>query len=252
MKDALGSVGSVAVFGAASDIACATVRLLASNGACDLVLAARKPERLEPLADELRGRWGASVRTIEFDADVFDTHDAVVADAFDGGDIDLVLIAFGVLGDQAVAERDGQVAIGIVRTNFVGAVSVLVPVAERMRAQGHGTIAVLSSVAGERGRASNFVYGSSKAGLDAFCQGLGDRLHGSGVTVTVIRPGFVRSKMTAGLKARPLSASPREVAEAIVAAVRSGRETVWVPPALRWVMSAIRHLPRSVFRKLDL
>jgi decaprenylphospho-beta-D-erythro-pentofuranosid-2-ulose 2-reductase len=252
MKDALGSVESVVVFGAASDIAGETVRLLASNGARDVVLASRKPERLEPLAAVLRGRWGASVRMIEFDADAFDTHDTVVADAFRDRDVDLVLVAFGVLGDQSVAERDGQAAIAVVRTNFVGAVSVLVPVAERMRAQGHGTIAVLSSVAGERGRASNFVYGSSKAGLDVFCQGLGDRLHGSGVTVVVVRPGFVRSKMTAGMRARPLSASPRDVAVAIVAAIRSGRETVWVPSTLRWVMSGLRHLPRSIFRRLDL
>ena len=252
MKDALGSVESVVVFGAASDIAGETARLLTSRGARDVVLAARKPERLEPLAAELRGEWGASVRTIEFDADAFDTHDAVVADAFRDRDVDLVLLAFGVLGDQTVAERDGQAAIGIVQTNFVGAVSLLVPIAERMRAQGHGTIAVLSSVAGERGRASNFVYGSSKAGLDVFCQGLGDRLHGTGVTVTVVRPGFVMSKMTAGLSPRPFSASTPEVAEAIVAAIRSGRETVWAPPMLRWVMSGLRHLPRSVFRRLDL
>ncbi len=252
MKDAVGSVATVAVFGAASDIAGETVRLLASQGARDVVLAARKSERLEPLAAGLRTEWGTSVRMIEFDADAFDTHDAVVADAFRGRDVDLVLVAFGVLGDQSAAEQDGEAAIGVVQTNFVGAVSVLVPVAERMRAQGHGTIVVLSSVAGERGRASNFVYGSSKAGLDAFCQGLGDRLHGSGVTVTVVRPGFVMSKMTAGMSPRPLSASTEDVADAIVAAVRSGRETVWVPPTLRWVMSALRHVPRSAFRRLDL
>src|SRR5207248_4925238 len=142
-------------------------------------------------------------------------------------DIDLALLAFGVLGDQEEAEHDGRAAVDIAEVNYVGSVSVAVPIAQRMRTQGHGTIVALSSVAGERARRSNFVYGSSKAGMDAFAQGLGDRLHGSGVQVIVIRPGFVRTRMTAGLDDVPLSTDPDAVAEAIAGALRRNAHTVW-------------------------
>jgi decaprenylphospho-beta-D-erythro-pentofuranosid-2-ulose 2-reductase len=253
MKDALGSVRSVLVFGAGSDIAQATVRELVAERTRVITLAARKPERLEPFAEDLRARGALDVRLMEFDADAFASHEAIVRTAFDAGeDIDVVLVAFGVLGDQALAERDGAAAIDVITTNFLGAVSVLIPVAARLREQGHGTIVVVSSVAAERGRRSNYVYGSSKAGLDTFCQGLGDRLQGTGVRVMVVRPGFVRTKMTAGLAPAPMAASPRDVAVRIVQGLRSGADTVWVPPALRWVMSGLRHLPRPVFRRLKI
>jgi len=137
-------------------------------------------------------------------------------------------------------------------TNYLGAVSVLLHVVPRLREQGHGRIVVLSSVAGERGRRKNFVYGSTKAGLDTFAQGLGDALAGTGVGVTVIRPGFVHTKMTAGMPAPPLSTTAERVAEAVERAIRTDTEIVWVPPAMRWVMSGLRHLPRSVFRRLEI
>jgi decaprenylphospho-beta-D-erythro-pentofuranosid-2-ulose 2-reductase len=252
MKDALGSVRSVFVLGAGSDIAQATVRQLVADRARIVILAARKPDRLEPFGAELRARGATDVRLLEFDAEAFETHAEVIGAAFDAaGDVDLALVAFGVLGDQELAERDPSAALTTIQTNFLGAVSVLIPVSARMRAQGHGTIVALSSVAAERGRRSNFVYGSSKAGLDTFCQGLGDSLAGTGVRVTVVRPGFVRSKMTQGLSPKPMSSSPVEVASAIVRAVRTGAETVWVPSQLRWVMSVLRHLPRPIFRRLE-
>jgi decaprenylphospho-beta-D-erythro-pentofuranosid-2-ulose 2-reductase len=140
----------------------------------------------------------------------------------------------------------------VARTNFLGAVSVLLPIADRMRAQGHGTIVALSSVAAERGRRSNFVYGSSKAGLDTFCQGLADRLHGSGVRLLVVRPGFVRSAMTRGLDPAPLATTPDDVARAIIDGLSGSAPVIWVPAKLRWVMSALRHLPRPLFRRLDI
>jgi decaprenylphospho-beta-D-erythro-pentofuranosid-2-ulose 2-reductase len=152
------------------------------------------------------------------------------------------------LGHGAAFERER--ALSLLRTNTVGAVSVLLAVVERMRAQGHGTVVVLSSVAGERVRKSNFAYGASKAGLDGFCQGMGDALVGSGVNVLVVRPGFVRTKMTAGLDEPPLTTTPEAVARAVVEGVRTGARTVWVPTALRWVMAAARHLPGPVFRRL--
>ncbi|GIU88809.1 MAG: hypothetical protein KatS3mg009_3324 [Acidimicrobiia bacterium] len=137
------------------------------------------------------------------------------------------------------------------QTNYTGVVSVTIPLVRRLRGQGHGTLVLFSSVAAERPRRSNFVYGSSKAGADAFYQGLADSLAGSGVDVVVVRPGFVRTKMTEGLEPAPLSTTPEAVAEAVARALRRGDGTVWVPPALRFVMAGVRHLPRPVFRRLD-
>jgi decaprenylphospho-beta-D-erythro-pentofuranosid-2-ulose 2-reductase len=252
MKDALGTVQSVLVLGGGSDIALATCRRLAPR-AQTIVLAARKPETLDAAAAELRAAGASTVDVVGFDATDSASHDTFVANVFDRyGDFDVVLFAFGVLGDQAEAERSGRAAREIVESNYVGSVSVGVPVAQRLRDQGHGTIVVLSSVAGERARRSNFVYGSSKAGLDAFFQGLGDALVGTGVHVMVVRPGFVHTKMTAGMQAAPLATTPDKVADAIVEGLRRDREVVWVPAPLRWVMSALRHVPRPVFRRLPL
>jgi decaprenylphospho-beta-D-erythro-pentofuranosid-2-ulose 2-reductase len=252
MKDALGSVQSVLVLGGGSDIALATVRKLVERRARTVVLAARDPESVRAAADELRAA-GATVETVAFDARDTDAHDAFVADVFERvGDVDLALLAFGVLGDQEAAEHDGRAAVDIAEVNYVGSVSVAVPIAQRMRTQGHGTIVALSSVAGERARRSNFVYGSSKAGMDAFFQGLGDSLVGTGVKVMIVRPGFVHTKMTEGMDAAPLSTTPDAVADAIVHGLARGRETVWVPSTLRYVMSMLRHVPRPVFRKLPL
>lgn len=252
MKDALGSVQSVLVLGGGSDLALATCSKLAPRARM-IVLAARKPETLDGAVADLRRAGAARVEAIGFDATDYASHDAFVANTFDNyGDFDVVLLAFGVLGEQEEAERAGRVAREIIEANFVGAVSVGVPIVQRMRDQGHGTLVVLSSVAGERARRSNFVYGASKAGFDAFFQGFGDALVGSGVRVMIVRPGFVHTKMTAGMKAAPLATTPDKVADAIADGLRKGREIVWVPGALRWVMSVLRHVPRPVFRKLPL
>ena len=253
MRDALGNVQSVLVLGGGSDIALATVHRLVERRARTVVLAAHHPDRLVDAADALRAAGATTVEVVPFDADATDTHSALVDDLFDRfGDFDVVLVAFGVLGDQAQAEQDVAAALEIARVNYLGTVSVAVPVAHRLRAQGHGTIVALSSVAGERVRRSNFVYGSSKAGMDGFLQGLGDSLVGSGVKVLVVRPGFVRSKMTEGMDEAPLSTTPDAVADAIVTGLARGSETVWVPGTLRYVMMVLRHVPRPIFRKLPL
>lgn len=251
MNDALGSVQSVLVLGGGSDIAIATVRALIASRCRTVLLAGRDPEALTGTAKELQRAGATAVETLRFDALDTASHADCVERAFaEHGDIDLVIVAFGILGDQELAEHDATEALRIVETNFAGAVSVLVPVARAMRRQGHGRIVVLSSVAGERARRSNFVYGSSKAGLDAFCQGLGDSLVGTGVRVMVVRPGFVHSKMTEGHEAAPLATDPEHVATAIVAGLGRGSETVWVPGSMRYVMSALRHVPRAIFRRL--
>ncbi len=238
------------MLGGASEIALATVdALLDEGGARRVALAVRRPEEIAGAVARLTAR-GAAVEVFPFDADVPDARVAVVDRAFDRyGDIDVVLVAFGVLGAASVAD-DPEAAARLLETNVVGAAAVTLAAANRMVAQGHGALVVLSSVAGERVRKSNFVYGASKAGIDGFALGLADHLHGTGVDVIVVRPGFVRTRMTAGMKAPPLSTDAATVARAIADALRTRRPVVWVPGPLRWLMVVLRHLPRTVFRRL--
>jgi decaprenylphospho-beta-D-erythro-pentofuranosid-2-ulose 2-reductase len=252
MKDATGVPQSLVVFGGGSDIGQAIASAFVRTGTGRVVLAARRPEILEPATARLSAR-GARVETVAFDAQATATHAEVVEElARRLGDVDAAVLAFGVLPDQAGAMKDASVAIEAAEVNYVGAMSLLIALAARMREQGHGDIVVLSSVAAERGRRSNFVYGSTKAGIDTFCQGLADDLHGSGVHLLVVRPGFVRSKMTHGLRPASLSTTPDAVAEATLGGLRSGAATVWAPAPLRWVMTTLRHLPRPVFRRLEI
>ncbi len=251
MRNGLGAPQSVAVFGGGSDIALATARALVDARARRLVLAGRDPEALAGAADELRARGATSVERIRFDAEDCDAHPAAVDAAFEAlGEVDVAMIAFGVLGDQERARDDPELAGRILRTNLLGAVSLAIPLVRRLRAQGHGTLVALSSVAGERPRQANYVYGASKAGMDAYFQGLSDSLAGSGVEVLVVRPGFVRTKMTEGLPAAPLSTTPEAVAAAVVRGLTTRAGTIWVPGSLRYVMSALRHLPRPVWRRM--
>lgn len=253
MFDALGSVQSVLILGGGSDIALATARAMVASRCRTVVLAGRDPEAFSGAAKELQAAGATTVESVAFDALDTASHPAFVRSVFEEfGDIDLVLVAFGVLGDQDRAETDPIETLRIMNTNFVGAISVLVPVTNALKRQGHGTIVVLSSVAGERARKSNFVYGASKAGLDAYCQGLGDSLVGTGVRMLIVRPGFVHSKMTDGLAAAPLATDPQHVAESIVTALGRGTEIVWAPGKLRIVMSILRHVPRVIFRRLPL
>ncbi|MFF3616855.1 decaprenylphospho-beta-D-erythro-pentofuranosid-2-ulose 2-reductase [Streptomyces sp. NPDC002580] len=251
MKDAFGIPQSLLILGGTSEIALATARRLIARRTRTVWLAGRPTPALEEAAEQLR-RLGADTRTVAFDALAPESHEAVLGKVFAEGDIDLVLMAFGVLGDQAVDEREPVLAVRIAQTNYTGAVSSGLVCAGALQTQGHGSLVVLSSVAGERARRSNFIYGSSKAGLDTFTQGLGDALYGTGVHVMVVRPGFVRTRMTAGLPEAPLATTPEAVAAAIELGLRRRSETVWVPGALRVVMSALRHAPRAVFRRLPI
>ena len=251
MIDALGSVGSLLLVGGTSDIAVATAHRYLRERPLRVVIAARQTPRRTAVADELRAA-GASVDVVDFDAEDPASPARMLAEAAAGGDIDVALVAFGQLGRPEQLSVDADAVAALARVNYVAPVVVGTLLAARMREQGHGVIVALSSVAGERPRASNFVYGSTKAGMDAFFTGLADSLVGTGVAVLVVRPGFVRSKMTEGLPDAPLAASPEDVADAIVDGVRRGRHTVWVPGAMRWVMSGLRHTPRAVFRRLPI
>jgi decaprenylphospho-beta-D-erythro-pentofuranosid-2-ulose 2-reductase len=247
--DAVGNPQSILLLGGTSEIGLATVEAFASDRPLRVVLAGRPSPRLDEAKARLEAR-GCAVEVIPFDAREGDVQ--VVAKAFTGGDIDIALVAFGLLGDNEKAWTDVATAVELAQVNYTAAVGVGVALGERMTAQGHGSIVAFSSVAGERARRSNFVYGSTKAGLDAFYSGLTEALRPVGVHVTVVRPGFVHTRMTEGLKPAPLSTTPEAVAAVVVDAVRTRKELVWAPAPLRFVMSALRHVPRPIFRRLPI
>jgi len=251
MRNAVGDVQTVLVLGGGSDIGLAVAGRLVRQGARTVVLAGRRPEAYAGAEQTLRAAGATQVHRVSFDADDTDSHSRVVREVVDTvGDLDVTVVAFGVLGDQSVDEHDPVAAVAVARTNYLGGVSALTVLGERLRTQGHGALVVLSSVAGERVRRSNFVYGSTKAGLDGFATGLADALHGSGARVLVVRPGFVVSKMTAGMDKAPLSTTPEAVAEVVVKGLAGSATVVWAPAPLRLVMSVLRHVPRPLFRRL--
>lgn len=251
MINATGNPSSLLLLGGTSDIALAIARKYATRGGLRVVLAARPSERRTRAAAELAA-LGCTVSEVDLDARDHGSHATTIEEAFRGGDIDVAVVAFGLLGDAEQAWQDPELALDLAEVNYAAPVHLGVLLANRLRDQAHGVIVALSSVAGERVRRSNFVYGSSKAGFDGFYLGLGEALRGSGARVLVVRPGFVRSKMTEGLDAAPLAATPEEVADATVQAVAAKRELIWVPVPMRFVMSGLRHVPRPLFRRLPL
>jgi len=239
---------SVLLLGGTSEIGLAIIRALPQERLRRIVLAGRPGLRLDAAAQAYL--VGIQVETVEFDATDTDSHREVLESVFAGGDIDIMILAFGVLGDQAAINDDPALALPVLQTNFLGGASALLHTASLMREQGHGAIVVLSSVAADRARADNFVHGSSKAGLDAMAQGLGDSLVGSGVSVLVVRPGFVRTRMTEGMTEAPFAAEPSVVADITVQALLSGKSVVYAPQVLRAVMGGLKALPRPVFRRV--
>jgi decaprenylphospho-beta-D-erythro-pentofuranosid-2-ulose 2-reductase len=243
----------VLLIGGNSEIGVATVRRLAAAGPVLACLLGRDRDRLESAAAVLRSAGVAPVTIELVDAGELDTHEQAVAGAFEGcGGFDVVVMAIGRLGAQSGLDADMSEAIDVMRVSFLGAGSLLLHCLRRLREQGRGTMIVLSSVAAERPRAANAIYGAAKAGLDALAQGLADATAGTGVRVLVVRPGFVTTKMTAGLKRAPMAVAPEDVADATVRALAGRAHTVWVPGRLRFVFAILRHLPRSLFRRLRL
>ena len=239
----------VVVFGGRSEIGTEMARRLAPGAT--VVLAARRPDDLGPQIAALTDAGAAAVHTVAFDADDLASHrDVVDAIVARHGPITTAVVAFGILGDQARAEKDAGHAAAIAHTDYVAQVSLLTVLAEAMRAAGSGTLVAFSSVAGVRARRANYVYGSAKAGLDAFCSGLTDALHGSAVRLLLVRPGFVIGRMTEGMEPAPLSSTPAQVADATVRALRRGRSVVWVPSSLAVLAFAFRVTPRWVWRRL--
>jgi decaprenylphospho-beta-D-erythro-pentofuranosid-2-ulose 2-reductase len=250
MINAVGAPQSILLLGGTSDIGSAIAHRYAHSG-LRVVLAARPSERRTAAVAELKS-LGCEVTEVDLDARDHESHAATIELAFAGGDIDIAVIAFGLLGDPERAWQDPDLVLELAEVNYTAPVHIGVLLAQRMQAQGHGWIVALSSVAGERVRRSNFVYGSTKAGFDGFFLGLGEALREHGVRVLVVRPGFVKSKMTSGLDEAPLAVTPDQVAEAVAEGINAKRELIWVPGTMRMVMSGLRHVPRSLFRKLPL
>lgn len=243
--------GTILLLGARSEIGLATVARLLAGRSVPVVLAARRSADLDESEKLVRAAGATEVHRLEFDADDLDGHRSALDMATTlAGPLDVVVLAFGVLGEQARAEVDAAHALAVVHTDYTAHVGVLTELAVRLRAQGRGRIVVFSSVAGVRVRRANYVYGSAKAGLDGFACGLADALAGSGVRLLLVRPGFVIGRMTEGMTPAPFSSTPDQVARATVRALGSGRGEVWVPPVLRWVFAALRVLPRPIWRRM--
>lgn len=252
MDNALGQPQTIVLLGGTSEIGLAIVRELLSPTTRTVVLACRDIDAGERAAAGLR-HHSLAVDVVRFDSLDTDAHSQLTRDlAAKYGDLDVAIVAFALLGDGAVTSVDQAAAVEIAQVNFTGVVSTTISLANQMRQQGHGSIVMLSSVAGERVRRHNPVYGGTKAGIDGFAQGFGDALADDGVHMLIVRPGFVRTRMTAGLKAAPFSTTPEKVAAATVKALRARRRMVWVPGTLRVVFSALRHLPGPLWRRLPL
>ncbi len=237
----------IVLLGGTSEIGLAILAALAAPATAEVILAGRDELALAQAARALPYR----IRAIRYDARDFDGHQAFVDALFAAGRLDLVISAAGVLVPQRDLDDDVRLAADMIGANFTGHVTTLLAVARAMRAQRGGTIVVLSSVAAIRPRKANFTYGATKAGLDAFARGLADSLHGTGVRVLLVRPGFVAGRMTKGMPPAPFPATPAAVGEATAAALRGTRSTVWIPRWMAGLSVALRLIPRPAWRRVS-
>jgi decaprenylphospho-beta-D-erythro-pentofuranosid-2-ulose 2-reductase len=255
--DAVGSPQTILLLGGTSEIGLAICERYLRDAPAHIILAALPddPGR-EAAAAQMTRANAKSVTLVDFDAVDTDSHPAVIDECFSDGnaprDVDVAIVAFGLLGDAEELWQNQRKAVQIAEINYTAAVSVGVLLGEKMREQGVGRIIAMSSAAGERVRRSNFVYGSTKAGLDGFYLGLGEALKPFGVNVLVIRPGQVRTRMSAHVKEAPLTVDKEYVADLAVTASAKGKDLVWAPGAFRYVMMVLRHIPRPIFRKLPI
>ena len=252
MQNAFGQPQSVLVLGGTSDIALAVVAKLAADRTKTVVLAGRNEERLAAAAATLKAAGATTVELVAMEASdtssAAATVDAGIAAA--GGSVDLVLIAVGLLGEQSTTEDDPSATIELFDVNLTWPAAALAALRTRLIAQGSGHVAVFSSVAGVRVRRANFSYGSTKAGLDAFTIGFADSVRSSGIKVQVIRPGFVHTKMTEGMKEIPFTTTAEVAADNIVKGLGSSAEVIWTPPILKAVFLVLLHLPAFVWRRM--
>ena len=252
MIDGLGSVQSVVLIGGNSEIGIATLHQMGKRKRLQrIVLCGRQSENLQRTAEILAVDFAnAKIELVPMDLLNSGTLSLVVEEIFDAGRIDVVVLAAGVLPDASRAMDDAEYAVESAKVNFLGPLEIGTAALSRFRKQGHGTLVVMSSVAAERPRKDNYVYGSAKSGIDAWANGAADAIAGTAVRVLVVRPGMVRTRMSAGIPEAPLTSNPDDVAKVIVRRLSRGPVTVWVPGKLRWLMFVLRHLPRPIFRKI--
>lgn len=250
---AIGGGRRLLLIGGTSEIGLAIARRLAQERSLTIDLLGRDREGMEASRGQLEAAGCRPGEIVVLDADALEQHDPVIRSTFAAaGGFDVVVLAVGVLGAQAGIDSDPAQARRVMRVNFDGAGSLLLSSLRALRESGGGALVVLSSVAVERPRAANAVYGAAKAGLDALAQGLADATLSSNVRMLVVRPGFVHTKMTANLEAAPFATTPDAVADATASALARGAHTVWVPGILRIVFAVLRHLPRPIYRRLPL
>lgn len=242
----------ILIIGATSAIAEATARLFAARGD-SLVLAGRDMPQLDRIANDLKLRGAPSAHALALDVNDLDKHSAAIQQANDLlGGVDIALIAHGTLGNQSECERDFSLALKELNTNAISVMSLLTELANRMQAQGSGQLAVIGSVAGDRGRPSNYVYGTAKAAVATFCEGLRARLYSHNVNVLLIKPGFVDTPMTAAFKKGALWAKPEKIASLIVRALDRRKSVIYTPSFWALIMLIIRSIPRPLFVRLKL
>ncbi|WP_036497032.1 MULTISPECIES: decaprenylphospho-beta-D-erythro-pentofuranosid-2-ulose 2-reductase [Nocardia] len=253
MINAVGNPQNILLLGGTSEIGLAIVEEYLKKGPARVVLAAlpNDPLRAQSVA-QLEGAGASKVEIVDFDALDTGSHPKVIEQAWADGDIDVAIVAFALDGDAEELWQNQLAAVRVAEVNYTAGVSVGVLVGEKMKAQGFGRIIVMSSVAGERVKRANFVYGSTKAGLDGFYLGLGEALRPHGPRVTVVRPGQVRTQFSAHVAEAPLTVNKEDVAALAVSASEKGKELVWAPGTFRWVMMILRHVPRPIFRKLPI
>jgi hypothetical protein len=243
---------NILICGATSAIARETARLYARDGD-RLFLAGRNAEKIQAVARDLAVRGAAKADCFAADLNDVDLHETMIREAVESlGGLDIVLIAHGTLSDQKSCERDYRLAEREFRTNFLSVVSLLTSIANLFERQGGGSIAVISSVAGDRARQSNYVYGTAKGAVSLFLQGLRNRLHSKGVHVLTVKPGFVDSPMTTHLEKNALFARPEVIARGIYRAIAGKKEVVYLPPWWRFIMTVVRHVPEAWFKRLRL
>ncbi len=242
----------VLIIGASSAIAYETAKCFACDGA-DLFLVGRSTEKLTTVAADLKVRGAKRVETYLLDLCELDRHQEMFEQALASlGELDMLLIAHGTLGDQHKCERSVAETMQELQTNCLSIISLLTIIANYFEQQQHGCIAVVSSVAGDRGRKSNYVYGAAKAALSVFLQGLRNRLSSAGVSVVTIKPGYVATPMTAHLEKGPLTANPQPVGRGIYEAMKKGKDVVYLPWFWRPIMFVIRSIPEGFFKRLSL
>jgi decaprenylphospho-beta-D-erythro-pentofuranosid-2-ulose 2-reductase len=250
MDNAFGQPQRVIVLGGSSEIARAITKKLVAARARTVVLAGRNPELLARASEEALEYGATSTPLVHLDAERPDSAAQSVDEAFDaaGGSVDLVIVAVGRLGVQSDDEISPEETLRMMNVNFTWPVVALTQIRNRLVAQGSGRILVISSVASVRVRRSAYLYGGAKAGLDRLTDALADSLEGTGVTLQLLRPGAVRTRMTAGLAELPFMTGPNEVAEYVMAGLSTNQRVIWSPPILRWVYLVLRHLPRQLWR----